>query len=188
MTCNKIEQAQTVFRLVSHLLQYPDQAWRESLARVRQVVDTLHHTELKAFLERFLQSATQTVSDAALHEVYVQTFDFGKMTNLYVTYARHGEQRERGPALLALKQFYAKNGWQVTEDELPDYLPLMLEFASVAPLDAVRELFSEHRLAIRDIGEQLRERDSLYTDLFDAISLAMDEMNIPLAEEGGVVS
>lgn len=187
MNNQKIEQAQTAFRLISQLLQYPDREWRESLADVRQLVDTLNYTELKASLKRFLQNVTQMES-VTLHESYVQTFDFGKKTNLYVTYARHGEKRERGPALLALKQFYAKNGWQMAEDELPDYLPLILEFASVAPPDAVQQLLSEHRPAIRDVGEQLRERNSLYTDLFDAIFLAMDALDIPPAEEGGAVS
>lgn len=186
MTDKKQKPIQTVFRLISHLLQYPDKTWRASLIQVSQTVDALYQTSSKPFLERFLKNVQQTPNDT-LHEIYVQTFDFGKKTNLYVTYARHGEQRERGQALLALKQFYAKQGWQMTDGELPDYLPLMLEFASIAPLDVVQELFREHRLAICDIGERLKKTDNLYADLFTALSLAMDELNRPSAKEGGAV-
>lgn len=187
MYTEKTEQAQTVFRLVSYLLEYPDAAWKESLQDLRQVVETLHDEEIAGLFGRFLHSVEQ-MGIETLGEGYVRTFDFGKKTNLYITYARHGEQRERGPALLALKQYYTENGWHMVEDELSDYLPLMLEFASAAPLDAIRQLLSEHRPAIEDIREQLMARDSLYVDLFDAIRLAIDELNIQFVAEGGTGS
>lgn len=187
MYTEKTEQAQIVFRLVSYLLQYPNTAWKESLADFHQVVETLNHEAIAASLKRFLHNVEQTGIDT-LSEIYVHTFDFSKKTNLYVTYARHGEQRERGPALLKLKQYYAENGLDMVDDELSDYLPLMLEFASEAPLVSVGRLLGEHRPAIEDIREQLVARDSLYVYLFDAIRLAMDELNIQLVAEGGAVS
>lgn len=183
----KRETAQAVFRLASHLLQYPDAVWEDSLEGFRQIAETLGDDEAATSLNRFLHRVIR-MGIETLRELYVQTFDFGKKTNLYVTYARHGEQRERGPALIALKQYYTENGFHMVDDELSDYLPLMLEFISIAPLDAAKSLISEHRPAIEDIRAHLVKIDSPYVDVFDAINFAMDALDIRSTAEGGTVT
>lgn len=180
-------QAQTVFRLACHLLQYPDTAWQDVMTECRQVTEDLNDKSLATPLMRFINNVVPSGIEL-LQETYVHTFDFGKKTNLYVTYARHGEQRERGPELLKIKQYYAENGWHMADDELADYLPLMLEFCSVAPLAPVKQLLCEHEPAIMDIRAQLMKINSLYVDIFDALQLAMDELDIRLIAEGGTLS
>ncbi|MYR61566.1 nitrate reductase molybdenum cofactor assembly chaperone, partial [Streptomyces sp. SID625] len=64
---------------------------------------------------------------------YVATFDHTRSRSLHLTYYRHGDTRARGMALLALKHAYRRAGQDPPEGELPDFLPLMLEFAALAP-------------------------------------------------------
>lgn len=184
MVNRKTAQAQAVFQIVSQLLQYPDNTWEDELANFQQYIESLGDEAVAHPLEQFLHNV-QRIGIDKLHELYVQTFDFGKKTNLYVTYARHGEQRERGPALLALKQYYAQFGFQMHDDELSDYLPLMLEFAAIAPLEAVHRLLNEHRPAIEDIRAHLDEIDSPYVELFDMLHLAMHSLDNHFDAEGG---
>ncbi len=58
---------------------------------------------------------------------------------MYVTYFNSGEQRERGIELPQLKNTYEQSGFLPTEKESPDYLPLMLEFAAIAEIEASKK-------------------------------------------------
>ena len=68
-----------------------------------------------------------------LQRLYVEAFDFSKQCSLRLTYHVHGDRRQRGMALLRLKGAYRAVGLEPPGTELPDYLPLMLEFATLAP-------------------------------------------------------
>jgi nitrate reductase delta subunit len=104
-----------------------------------------------------------------LEQIYVETFDLRKPTSLYLTYYLHGDTRKRGMALLRLKRLYAAAGLELAGGELPDYLPLVLEFCALAPAEAAERLLREHRLALELLGQGLRERESAYAHLLDAI-------------------
>ncbi|MFF3941063.1 nitrate reductase molybdenum cofactor assembly chaperone [Streptomyces phaeofaciens] len=75
---------------------------------------------------------------------YVATFDHRKRCCLYLTYYAHGDTRKRGMALLRLKQTYAAAGRRLCDDELPDHLAVVLEFAATEPVAGAR-LLTEHR-------------------------------------------
>jgi nitrate reductase delta subunit len=64
---------------------------------------------------------------------YVDNFDRGRQTSLHLFEHVHGDSRDRGPALIDLMQTYEKAGLQFEADELPDHLPVVLEFASTQP-------------------------------------------------------
>ena len=76
-----------------------------------------------------MASATQ-LGQRALAEHYVETFDRRRRCCLYLSYYAVGDTRHRGAALLAFKQALAGAGWEQTSDELPDYLPLVLELSA----------------------------------------------------------
>ena len=67
-----------------------------------------------------------------IQQVYTQTFDFDRDTNLYMTYFKFEEQKERGQMLAKLKVLYEMFGLKMPDNELSDYLPLMLEFLYAA--------------------------------------------------------
>ncbi|SDC81624.1 respiratory nitrate reductase chaperone NarJ [Melghirimyces thermohalophilus] len=177
-----METLQNRLRLISFLLQYPEEGWKKMVGDLRRAIDPFEDP-IAPYILRFAEFVDEEGIEA-MQIRYVQTFDFGKKTHLYLTYARHGEQRERGSALLALKQVYAQNGFQMVEGELPDYLPLMLEFASVARLDSGMALLREYRPAIQDIQEHLTKMDSPYVAIFDALLFILDQQGIQsIAEE-----
>jgi nitrate reductase delta subunit len=172
-----------VFQISAFLLQYPDEDWRVALDFVRdELADLGEQTEtiLRPIIDDLRNRELES-----LQKHYVNTFDFGKKTNLYVTYALHGEQRERGSALLELKQIYKKAGWHMADEELPDYLPLMLEFASIST-DGIG-LLSRYKENLKVISDELGKAKSLYQNILNFIIMNVDltEEQQPLAEGVG---
>lgn len=155
-------------KLVSLLLQYPNAAIRESVAgfdagelapvRGRQA------ERIASFLEWYGGRPLEE-----LCEVYVETFDFARQRSLHLTYHLHGDSRQRGLALARLKGAYAAAGLEGDQAELPDFLPLMLEFCALAPEPAGRELLDRHRPAIELIRDSLHREESPYSRLLDAV-------------------
>ncbi|MGB9802340.1 nitrate reductase molybdenum cofactor assembly chaperone [Desulfofundulus sp.] len=178
------EPVQTVFQLASHLLQYPDGKWREAVKSYRSLIAEIEEERIARVLSLFLKAVEQENPDK-FSERYVQTFDFNKKTNLYLTYAQYGDHRQRGKALLQLKRLYERMGLVISERELPDYLPLMLEFAAVAPLDAAKEALSPYRVQIETIRNQLVKMENPYAWVLDAVLMAMDVAGMEHLQEGG---
>jgi nitrate reductase delta subunit len=106
-----------------------------------------------------------------LQRDYVERFELSKRGALHLTYHLHGDSRQRGLALLRLRQAYAEAGWEADAVELPDFLPLMLEFAALDPAGA--ELLERNREAIELVAAALREERSAYAELFGVITEAM---------------
>jgi nitrate reductase delta subunit len=171
------EHAQLIFGSAAYLLLYPDEEWRKRLVLCRQQVQHSEHRQIRDHLLQFITYMEEGKEEELLHH-YVYTFDFGRSTNLYVTYIRQGETRDRGAELVALKQQYARAGWEMDERELPDYLPLMLEFASCADQQDVQRLLTTYGAEIAAIREQLVQVQSPYTLVLDAVLMAMEEIGI----------
>ena len=153
-------------RLLSLLLGYPDAelvAMRPQLAAEAADMDSA----AGGWIERFLAEIAE-LEPAELEGSYVETFDFAKRCGLHLTYHRYGERRERGMALLALKQRYSAAGFELAVGELPDYLPAMLEFAALRP-EIGEDLLLENREAIELVRAALRDRESPYAHLLDGV-------------------
>jgi nitrate reductase delta subunit len=103
---------------------------------------------------------------------YVRTFDFDRRATLHLTYHTLGDRRRRGLELVRLKRRYAEAGFELDAAELPDYLPVMLEFAALAP-EVGEALLNEHRPAIELVRARLHERRSPYAELLDALVAAL---------------
>lgn len=179
------EQRKTVFSCISYLLSYPDDEWANSLNDCLEAIRTVQNKAIIDKITAFIH-VIQAIPARQRMEQYVETFDFGKKTNLYVTYMNTGEQRERGIELLQLKQRYKAAGFDTTEQELPDYLPLMLEFAAYAEQQHVVPLFETYADNIGEIRKQLAANESPYTAIFDAIFLALEELGVKLIAKGSV--
>jgi nitrate reductase delta subunit len=140
------------WRLLSLLLQYPDE----------ELLDL--GDELPGWMR-----------DAALPELqalYVRTFDFDRRATLHLTYHTHGDRRQRGLELVKLKRRYAEAGLPLTGDELPDYLPVVLEFAALSPSYGA-QLLTEFRTPIELVRSRLHQTDSPYAGLLDALATAL---------------
>jgi len=150
-------------RALACLLRYPDDAVRQHLVELR---DALHDeraltigrlTELDALVEQ-LRSRPALRSEAD----YVELFDRGRRTALHLFEHVHGDSRERGPAMVDLVRTYEAAGLLLHEGELPDYLPVVLEYASTQPPAAAREFLRETAHIVRLIFTALQQRGSRY--------------------------
>ena len=120
----------------------------------------------------------------------MQTFDFDRRASLHLTYHTHGDRRQRGLELVRLKRRYAEAGLPLTDGELPDYLPVLLEFAALAPAEG-ETLLNELRVPLELVRARLHATESPYADLLDALvgalpkrTRAQAEAARRLAEEG----
>lgn len=118
--------------LVSRLLQYPDDAFKAELAQMQTVAERLAPGPLADAVRRFLEYV-RSQSAIALQEHYTAAFDIAPATTLNLTYHAYGDTEQRAAALARLARTYATAGWSPATGELPDYLPLMLEFLSLCP-------------------------------------------------------
>ncbi|WP_163971384.1 nitrate reductase molybdenum cofactor assembly chaperone [Oceanobacillus halotolerans] len=167
------EQAiKTSYQILSFLMQYPNQSVRDALPDVKDTMNELDNPSVQSSVKSFVDYL-ESISDEAWVEHYIEYFDFGKITNLYVTYLKLGEQRERGLELLKLKKFYESAGFDVTDKELPDYLPLMLEFCGHVSLETGKELLGMYHANIEEIRIKLTEAQSDYRHILDALLQVM---------------
>ncbi|MFI5963919.1 nitrate reductase molybdenum cofactor assembly chaperone [Streptomyces asoensis] len=129
----------------SLLLAYPDDEFGQRLALARRVAAHLPEPVARPLL-RFAAHAEET-APADLAAAYVTTFDHRKRCCPYLTYYAHGDTRNRGIGLLRLKQTYAASGRRLGDDELPDHLAVVLEFAASDPATGHR-LLTAHRAGV----------------------------------------
>ena len=170
----RVESAAT-YKLCSLLLLYPDEellgAREELLAAARELPRSPAAAALARFGEWWLAE-----DELALQQHYVETFDLHKRSGLYVTFYGEGDRRERGSALLRLKRMYRAAGLPLEGgSELPDYLPVMLEFAAAMPGGEGEIVLREHRAAIELLRENLRARGTPYADVLDAVCLTLGD-------------
>jgi nitrate reductase delta subunit len=149
------------------LLQYPD---GEILAARDDIVAAASESGVPVGssepLARFLAWWRDTPA-YELQSTYVDTFDFGRRCALHLTYCLFGERRERGMALLQIKARYAVRGLSLSETELPDFLPVMLDYAASDP-DGER-LLGEHRVSLELLRAALHDERSPYEDVVAAV-------------------
>jgi nitrate reductase molybdenum cofactor assembly chaperone NarJ/NarW len=164
----------TVYKLCSLLLLYPDAELLGAAGELRAAVAELPRSRAAAALGEFLDWWSSS-HPLELAEHYVETFDLDKRSGLYLTFYGKGDKRERGQALVRLKRMYRASGLPLEGTELPDYLPVMLEFAAAAPAGRGDLVLREHRAALELVRIGLHERDDPYARVLDAVCLTLGE-------------
>lgn len=120
--------------VIARLLEYPeDTGLLDHLDEaVAEVAMADLPAQARSGLEQFLAWVRLT-DPLVVQESYVESVDRSRRGSLHLFEHVHGESRERGAAMIDLRQFYAERGWEMSGSELPDYLPVVLEFAAQAP-------------------------------------------------------
>lgn len=168
----RVEEHQRVFKLASILLHYPDQEWLADEDLWWEVRNLENRTVREKF-SQFLTYLEETPLEG-LGENYVDTFDLNDKTTLYLTYRIFGENQERGSAFLKLKDEFYVADLPLEDDELPDYLPLILEFAAIARDEFTQKVFLIHKRAIDQLVAELVESGNPYRWVLEACTLAID--------------
>ena len=181
------------YKLASVLLQYPTRAVFDGLDELdaaAKVGPRAARGHLAAFLAWLRATPPHEVA-----QHYVETFDLRRRSALYLTYYRHGDTRRRGMALLAFKTAYRAAGLEPVkgegeaDGELPDYLPVVLDFAAVAPAGA--DLLHRHRAELELLRRALHEAGTPYARVVDAVCAQLprlgrrDLLRVRAAEQQG---
>lgn len=175
-------------KLLAVLLSYPDEELVEAVPELRAAAGELSRGERRA-LEPLLDVLGATPL-SQLRRAYVETFDFDRRCGLHLTYHTHGDRRQRGLELVRLKRRYAEAGLPFESSELPDYLPVLLEFKALRPEEGT-ELLASLRAPLELVRAALHDRGSPYAGVLDALcetlprptARQLDEAR-RLAEEG----
>jgi len=166
MTEHAADQAVSPYKLASVLLQYPSEAIVDGADALADVAATVRSRPYRESVTGFLNWLRETPPvEVAQH--YVETFDLRRRCALYLTYYRYGDTRKRGMAMLRFKTAYRTAAFDPTDDELPDYLPLVLEFAALSPRGV--ELLRQHRADLELLRKALHQAPSPYAELLDGV-------------------
>lgn len=173
------------FTLLSSLFAYPASPWLDS-KEIRQLVSRPQYAPIQDLVEGFLEYIEQCPLEQ-LAEQYVVTFDFSENSNLDLTSLLCPDDRKRGVVLANLKNIYHQAELDVDSGELPDYLPMILEFLSVADLALSKEVLAIVRPGMEKLWEQLKTNGSPYAGLLEACLLStVTLMGLQKVSEGGV--
>lgn len=160
-----------IYKLLSALLEYPDQELIDHLPELREHItqcldtDTTERDALHIFIT-YLQSKPLTT----LQEDYVQTFDLTPEHSLHLTHHLFGDDKNRGPALIDLGELYKDYGVEVVTNELPDYLPLVLEFIAYLDDNEATVFLADAHKVLSVITENLSKANSAYAALLSIVA------------------
>ncbi len=171
-----------VYQWFSALLCYPE---AELLAALPELQAALHEWEalqtqsdsLQTFLDYLQQHSLRD-----LQERYVATFDRNRNHALYIFEHVYGEDRDRGSAMVDLLEEYRSHGFELGNDELPDYLPALLEYFAQVPAEHAQKLLGDAVHVIAHIGNKLAASGSPYAVLLQGIVALSPVSAQPLAE------
>lgn len=167
---NTLPQASKSLRVLALLLGYPDADMRAHLSDMR----TALHAERALSASRLaeLDALIATLGRKAVLEVesdYVELFDRGRATSLHLFEHVHGDSRDRGPAMIDLTKTYEQAGLFLGADEMPDFVPVVLEFTSTLQPRQAREFLGEMAHIFNAIFAALQQRESPYACVLAAL-------------------
>ncbi|MDH6234852.1 nitrate reductase delta subunit [Mesorhizobium soli] len=172
-----------LFKAFSALLSYPTADMRAALAEISRVVEASplisarEKRELGALMRELGEGDTLTAEAR-----YVDLFDRGRSLSLHLFEHLHGESRDRGAAMVELKQLYEAAGFELVSHELPDYLPVVLEYLSCRDLSEARDLLADCAHILAAITRSLIARQSRYAAVLQALLVIAGEKPLNAAE------
>jgi len=173
------------FKVLSALLCYPTGDLARAVPELEAVLDSegmLPEGERRALHRLCEDIAGSDIYD--LQERYCLLFDRSRTLALHLFEHVHGESRDRGQALVDLKAMYEQAGLTIAANELPDYVPLLLEYLSTQTLEGAREVLGQAGHIFAALAARLKQRDSLYAGVFDAlVTLAREAPPRAMVEE-----
>lgn len=158
------------FKALGILLWYPSEEWLQGagdlcdlIAREKLIADE-DVQAIRTFAEGL---RSRDILD--VQEEYVDAFDRVRSLSLHLFEHVHGESRDRGQAMVDLAEMYKEQGFALAKSELPDYLPVFLEFLSHLPKEEALEMLGEPGHVLVSLGKRLAERGSPYSVVFNCL-------------------
>lgn len=170
------------FKALSLLLSYPEADLQDAIPAIRATLreEGLIGPQRFDHLEPLLASlAGQDIYD--LQERYVLLFDRSRSLSLNLFEHIHGESRDRGGAMVDLLETYRAGGFDLQGPELPDHLPVLLEYLSTRTLEEARGILADAGHILVALAERLTRRQSVYAGVLEAL-VALAEVRADTAE------
>lgn len=180
-----------MLKVLSALLSYPTAELQDALPELGDIIGddkSLPSAQRKALKDLADELLAQDLYTA--QEQYVALFDRGRALSLHLFEHVHGESRDRGQAMVDLIEVYRHKGFELNARELPDYVPLFLEFLSQIPRPKAKDLLADAMPVLTLLGGRLEHRESAYAAIFGALEVigggSPDAKSIrsKIAEEG----
>lgn len=168
-----------IFRAFSALLSYPSAEMRTALPEIAEVVrrealvGESQRRDLLALVDD-LGRGDQLEAE----ERYSDLFDRGRALSLHLFEHLHGDSRDRGSAMVELKQLYEAAGFDLSSSELPDYLPVVLEYLSCRELVEAREMLADCAHILKVIARALIARQSHYAAVLQSLLVIAGEQPV----------
>jgi len=163
------------FKVLSALITYPSVELQAAAPDMRAALrdeDIISGRAQQALNLLIDEIASGDLLD--LQERYVDLFDRGRSLSLHLFEHVHGESRDRGQAMVDLQALYEKSGLTIGSSELPDFIPLFLEFLATRPLAESRDLIDQTAHILAALAERLARRESSYEAVFRALVVLAD--------------
>ena len=178
-----------LFKALSALLSYPSREMRQALPEIADVVGAaplLAAPERRGLLDLIDELGRGDLLEA--EQRYVDLFDRGRALSLHLFEHLHGDGRERGEAMVDLKRIYERAGFELSARELPDYLPVLLEYLSCRDIAEARAMLEDCAHILETIGRSLIARGSRYATVLQALIVIagnspIDAANVAPARE-----
>lgn len=157
-------------RSLAALLGYPSAELRENVGEIRNILRweaVLPAAEL-ARLETLL-TRLDDLELLDLQSAYSELFDRSRSLSLHLFEHVHGDSRERGQAMIDLGQQYMESGFLLEANELPDFVPVFLEYASCLSARDAREMLGQPAHVFAALAERLDKREAPYAAVFHAL-------------------
>lgn len=155
---------------LSLLLSYPSVELQQAMPEIGGVLAS--ETRLTTAARRSLRDIVETLRDGDIYdlqETFVALFDRSRSLSLNLFEHVHGESRDRGGAMVSLVETYRNAGFDPVTSELPDHLPVLLEFLAIQPPMEARDTLQDAAHIFTALAERLNRRESSYAAVFDAL-------------------
>lgn len=157
-------------KAISLVLSYPTRELQHAMPEISAVLAS--DTRLTAAARRALRPLLDELSGRDIYDLeeqYVMLFDRSRTLSLNLFEHVHGESRDRGGAMVSLIETYRDGGFEPATTELPDHLPVLLEFLSTRPFAEVQETLADAAHIFQALSARLDRRESTYGAVFAAL-------------------
>ncbi|MDP3959297.1 MAG: nitrate reductase molybdenum cofactor assembly chaperone [Pseudorhodobacter sp.] len=159
------------FKALSALLSYPSAELQAAIAEIQAIMAdeaVLQPAHTKALQPLLRRLETSDLFD--LQEAYVLLFDRSRTLSLNLFEHVHGESRDRGGAMVDLLETYRAGGFDLAGSELPDHLPVLLEFIATQPLETGLAILADAGPILAVLAERLSRRETPYAAILAALA------------------
>jgi nitrate reductase delta subunit len=157
-------------KAISLILSYPTRELQHAMPEIGGVLAS--DTRLTAAARRALRPLVEELNGRDIYdlqETFVMLFDRSRTLSLNLFEHVHGESRDRGGAMVSLVETYREGGFDPITSELPDHLPVLLEFLSTRPFEEAQEMLADAAHIFSALNTRLVRRESPYCAVFDAL-------------------